>query len=402
MKVLHVLDHSLPEVDGYSIRSQNILLQQKHAGQHVVALTSPKHGRARVPSEEIDGIRFYRTCHEEAKRGIRSLPYFKETLLIIHLYRRIVEIAREEQIQIVHAHSPSLNGLAAYLAARRLNLALFYELRTLWEEAPSYGDRSLLGWLRFKISRWVESQLMKRVQAITVISQGLRQELVNRGICDDKIVVVPNGVDLERFSPRATDETLKRQLGLHERFIVGFIGSFFFWEGLDLLISAASKVVQVRPDIHLLFVGQDENDGLHHIVKSLELVKFVTFTGQVPPDRILDYYSIVDLFVYPRISMPLTELVTPLKPLEAMAMEKLVLASDVGGHKELIRNKETGLLFKAGNVTDLAQKIIDIATSREQQLAIREQGRRHVVRNRNWKLIASGYSDLYRRVVTSS
>src|SRR5262245_13236858 len=171
MKILHVLDHSLPEVDGYSVRSQNILLQQRRAGQVVVAVTSPKHGKVHAPVEVIDGIRFYRTCYEEPKGGIRGLPYIKEVLLILQLYGRILEIARREKVHIVHAHSPSLNGLAAYMAARRIQVPVVYEMRTLWEEAPAYGDRTLFGLLRFKISRWVETQLLRRVDAITVISQ---------------------------------------------------------------------------------------------------------------------------------------------------------------------------------------------------------------------------------------
>jgi len=288
------------------------------------------------------------------------------------------------------------------MVARRIQVPVVYEMRTLWEEAPACGDRSLFGLLKFKVSRWIETQLLRRVCAIIVISRGLQQEIVERGIPVNKVTVLPNGVDLIRFTPRPTDEDLKREFGLTGRFIIGFIGSFFFWEGLDLLVSAATTVVKVRPDIHVLFVGNDDGNRLRNLVKSMNLERFVTFTGRVPPDMILDYYSIIDLFVYPRISMPLTELVTPLKPLEAMAMAKLVLASDVGGHKELIRNKETGLLFQADNVTDLAAKIIDIASSKDQLEPIRQEGRRDVVQRRNWKDIGSGYSDLYHRVLAAS
>jgi len=402
MKVLHVLDHSLPEVDGYSIRSQNILLQQREAGDVVVAVTSPKHGKFEALLEEIEGIRFYRTPYEVSKSGFGALPYVKEVLLIRHLYQRILEIARQEKIQIVHAHSPSLNGIAAYLAGCWLNLPVVYEMRTLWEEAPAYQDQTVFGLLRLKVSRWLETLLLRRVRAITVISRGLKQEIVGRGISANKVTVFPNGVDLKRFTPRPTDESLKRELGLDGQIIIGFIGSFFFWEGLDLLVKAVATVVKDRPDIHLILVGRDKDDRLRDLVKGLTLEEFVTLTGPVAPDRILNYYSIIDLLIYPRISMPLTELVTPLKPLEAMAMAKLVLASDVGGHKELIRDNETGLLFRADNVTDLVAKISQIATNIDRFEVVRQEGRRDVLQTRNWMDVGMGYSDLYRRVLADS
>jgi PEP-CTERM/exosortase A-associated glycosyltransferase len=398
MKILHVLNHSLPEIDGYSIRSYNILIHQKKHRLDVLAVTSPKQGRVAESVEEIGGIKFHRTNYEEPNQGVRARPFIKEGLLIFQLYRRVLEIARQEKVDLIHAHSPSLNGLAGYMVARHLRIPVLYEMRSLWEEGPEGQKRTPMEALKYATSRWIETQLLARVNAIGVISQGLKQDLVDRGIDGEKISVFPNGVDPARFTPTRTNERLKQELGLEGRFIVGFVGSFSYWEGLDLLVRAMTEAVSQRPEVHLLFVGGDDKNQLKNLAQSLHMNNFVTFVGKIAPDKILDYYSLIDLFVYPRKKMRLTDLVTPLKPLEAMAMEKLVLASDVGGHRELIGDGTNGFLFQAGDQGDLAKKMVYIATNAEQLDGIRSAARLSVVTQRNWNDIAGHYAAFYSRI----
>ena len=199
--------------------------------------------------------------------------------------------------------------------------------------------------------------------------------------------------------------------------VLGFLGSFYGYEGLDLLIAALPEVLIINPKVRLLLVGGGpQEQRLKQQVILLGLEGKVIFTGRVPHNEVGNYYSLVDLLVYPRKKMRLTELVTPLKPLEAMAQGKLVLASDVGGHKELITDNENGFLFEADNMDHLAQRIIDIlsanspsfpdANSPSSSSALVEDldiiiknGRNYVENTRNWKNSVSNYLPLYQEVI---
>ncbi|MGS0753805.1 glycosyltransferase [Roseateles sp. GG27B] len=128
----------------------------------------------------------------------------------------------------------------------------------------------------------------------------------------------------------------------------------------------------------------------------------VVFTGRVPHADVGRFYDLVDVLVYPRQSMRLTELVTPLKPLEAMAQGRILVASDVGGHKELIRDGETGVLFKAGDDNALAEAVVSLLNSPGRWPKLRAQGRQFVEKERNWTRSVSWYSTVYERLIKSS
>ncbi len=147
---------------------------------------------------------------------------------------------------------------------------------------------------------------------------------------------------------------------------MGFIGSFYAYEGLDLLLAALPQVTARIPDARVLLVGggPQENE-LKALAAKLGIEDRVVFAGRVPHGEVQRYYGIVDVFAYPRKSMRLTELVTPLKPLEAMAQGRLLVASDVGGHRELIRDGETGVLFRAGDAASLADAIVRLLGQRD-------------------------------------
>ena len=128
----------------------------------------------------------------------------------------------------------------------------------------------------------------------------------------------------------------------------------------------------------------------------------VVFTGRVPHDIVQDYYDLIDILIYPRISMRLTELVTPLKPLEAMAQKKLFIASDVGGHKELVIDKKNGLLFKSGSTTDLAKTVLWLVSQKDQWQLLKDNGRNFVETERNWKTSISRYKPIYQSLIENN
>ena len=180
--------------------------------------------------------------------------------------------------------------------------------------------------------------------------------------------------------------------------MLGFIGSFYTYEGLALMIDAMPALLAKDPAIRLLLVGggQDE-EALRRRVMKKRLDGKVVFTGRVSHDQILAYYSLIDICLYPRLPMPLTDLVTPLKPLEAMAAGRIVIASDVGGHRELIGDGETGFLFKAGYLTALVERVQDVLASRERWPQIRANGQA-MAATRSWRTVTAAYRPLFERL----
>ena len=394
MKVLHVLDHSLPLQSGYVYRTMAILRAQKAMGLDPVCVTSPKQGRSPAGAEEMERFRFYRA---EWDTRFTQIPVVKESLLMRALTKKIGAVANVEQPDLIHAHSPTLNGIPARRVARMFRVPFVYEIRAFWEDAAVDHGTTREGSLRYRLTRASETWLCKRADAVVTICEGLRKDLIGRGIDASKIHVVPNGVDPSRFEPRPADPTLRARLGLNGGPVLGFIGSFYRYEGLDVLVDAMAEILRVRPDARLVLVGGGEvEDEIKAQVEDRGLGKAVHFSGRVPQSETAAYYSIMDLLVYPRRSMRLTELVTPLKPLEAMALGKVVVGSDVGGIRELVEDGVTGRLVPAGDVRSLARACISMIQDREEIGAMGVRARARAIGERSWERIVSRYDHVYR------
>lgn len=236
---------------------------------------------------------------------------------------------------------------------------------------------------------------------MTCICEGLRGDIVGRGIPAAKVTVIPNAVNVEQFSlGGAPDAALKTRLGLDDAQVLGFIGSFYAYEGLALLLKALPVILQPVPDVRVLLGGGGPQDqALKNQAQALGIADKVIFTGRAPHAEINRYYDLIDVLIYPRLSMRLAELVTPLKPLEAMAQGKLFIASDVGGHHELIRDGETGILFRAGDTADLTARTLELLTHPERWPALRANGRRFVEEERTWRNSVARYQAIYAGLV---
>jgi PEP-CTERM/exosortase A-associated glycosyltransferase len=393
MKVLHVLDHSIPLHSGYTFRTLSILREQRRRGWDTCHVTSPKQTGAVQSVETVDGWEFHRTLAPSVPR----LPGVGEWVLMQQLEKRLQEVAEQVRPHLLHAHSPVLNVLPALRVGRRLGIPVVYEVRAFWEDAAVDHGSTTEGSLRYRLTRALETWALRRVDHVFTICEGLRKDIVGRGIPAAKVTVIPNAVDIASFEPgRAPDAALKAQLGLEHASVVGFIGSFYAYEGLDLLLDAFPAMLAQLPDVRILLVGGGPQDAaLKAQAVRLGIADKVVFTGRVPHLQVQRYYDLVDVLAYPRHSMRLTELVTPLKPLEAMAQGRVLMASDVGGHKELIRDGQTGVLFQAGNVQALANAIIKLLSTRESWPAIRHAGRQFVETERNWQNSVAHYASVY-------
>lgn len=395
-RVLHVLDHSLPLHSGYTFRTRAILKAQEALGLEVRSITSQRHNLEaewECDVEEIDGLTFHRTAG--TPEGPMLVSEFKE---MAALSASIQALAKEWRPDIIHAHSPALNGGGALRAARTLGIPLVYEIRAFWEDAAVGNRTGTEGSAKYRLTRALETRIANSADAVFTICEGLRDDLVSRGIPGGKIGVMPNGVDLTLFGePVARDAALGDALGLEPGApVIGYIGSFYDYEGIDDLIAAMPILSKIHPEARLLIVGAGPMDASWRAAAaSLPEPDAVIFTGRVPHHEVERYYSLVDILAYPRKASRLTDLVTPLKPLEAMAQRRLVAASNVGGHRELITHSETGFLFDPDNPAACAATLAEMLDARDQWEAIRNRGVEHVRHRHDWHNNARRYLDVY-------
>lgn len=404
-RILHVLDHALPLHSGYTFRTRAIMKAQIALGLHPRGITGLRHYAAPVDgaagsdgTEMIDGLHFWRTPGALADRAL-----VREWREVASLAARIAEVARTWRADVLHAHSPALCGMAALRAARRLNLPLVYEIRAFWEDAAVGNGTGSEGSWRYWLTRQLENRVIAGADAVVTICAGLKGDLVARGVAPQRITVMPNGVDLDLFGAAAPrDPALAAALDLGEGPVIGFLGSFYPYEGLDDLIAAMPAIAAGVPGVRLLLVGGGPAEArLRAAAAASPAGSAIRFVGRVPHHEVERYYALADVVCYPRKAMRLTDLVTPLKPLEAMAQGKLVAASSVGGHRELIADGRTGTLFAPDDPASLARAMIALLADRSGWGERRATARAFVEAEHDWNRNARRYQSVYQAVLAS-
>jgi glycogen synthase len=395
-RVLHILDHSLPLHSGYAFRTRAIMTAQIADGLDVKGVTGVRHHAEGPDTEAVENLEFHRT------RGAPSGPGgWREWREITALTNAISALVAKWRPDVLHAHSPALCGLAGLRAARRDGLPLVYEIRAFWEDAAVGNGTGKENSVKYRLTRGLENRVVAGADAVVTICHGLRDDLIARGYPGGCIGVMPNGVDLNLFgSAPKRDRKLAEQLGLGDGPVIGFIGSFYDYEGLDDLIDAMPVLLAEQPDARLLLVGGGPmEDDLRRRAKASPARKAIRFVGRVPHGEVSRYYSLCDVMAYARKASRLTELVTPLKPLEAMAQGKLVAASSVGGHRELITDGLTGTLFAPDDPADCAASLAGLLARRGEWPAMRDRARAHVSTRHDWAHNIRRYQDIYQALV---
>ncbi len=385
MKVLHILYQSLPNTSGSSIRSRDILSNQLKLGVQPVVITSPFQNASDNSSsiEEIDGIKYYRTfsnASEIVSEGKSSfLLQIKKLLRIVNFSVQVYKVSKKEKVDLIHAHAMFFCAISGKIASLFLKKPMLYEVRSLWEER--YKKNSFFNYLIFSFITFLETLSMFLADHIITINQNLKTELQKRLLLiGKKITLVENAVDLDRVK----DSKFKRS-----QLVFGYIGTLSPIEGLDLLISAFNNL-QITNKL-LVFGDGIEFEKLKKLSNGNSNIEF---KGKVLNIDIANAYDEIDVIVNPRKSSYLTNSVTPLKTLEAMAYKKLVVASDVGGMKELINDGENGVLFKSDSIDEL-EKIILKIIKRKDLKEIIENAHNYIVKKRNWLENVKLYNALY-------
>jgi len=406
-RILHVLPQSLPSEFGSSIRSKYVVEKQKSFSSPFVAVYptfSFKQIRLGNPAE-INGVKYFYFIDRSLLR--KKLYDFRLSRpLITMLHTKIFgtflkDLAFEIKPNIIHAASPYTVGIPSLHLARALNVPFIYEVRNLSEFDVLTGRNFVKGGLRFEYRKRLENYLILKADAVITISECSRKEIISRGVSQHKVFCVLNGIDPSFFRPMQKDKSLLKKLELKNKFVIGFIGKLKRIEGLELMIKALLSLLKKNRTLIFLIVGDGpEKDVLRKLANRMDLENQILFLGKISFSDIRKFYSIIDLFVVPRIKTKLADLIGPLKPLEAMAMKIPVLGSDVSGIKELIKNEENGYIFKAGSVQDLSEKITKIMENKEKMKIVKENAFNWVIENRNWNRLIYKYDGIYKKVIS--
>jgi PEP-CTERM/exosortase A-associated glycosyltransferase len=400
-RVLHVVDESLPLVSGYAVRTSGIVQAQLALGNSPMVLTGPAHQIREEGATDtvIGGVAYLRTPLPPgiSQRALRGRWPLARELAIVRLLRGRIEQALDSgRFDIVHAHSPVLCGLAALQAAESRNLPLVYEIRAFWEDAAVDQSKTTMRSPRYYVSRQLENFVVNRADAVVGIAESILAELRSRGVDSQKLFHMPNGVDTDSFQPMPKDAELAAKVGVGGVPVLGFIGSLFYFEGISWLVRAAVELHRRGLRFKLLIIGHGEDaEAVTREIAAAGAQDYILFPGKVPHQEVKKYYSIIDVMVYPRRSIRLTELVTPLKPLEAMALRRAVLGSSVGGIRELVDNERTGLLFAPENVDDFCRQATRLISDCALRSTLAYQGRDMVLQEKQWNRIAARYHKIY-------
>jgi len=379
-RILYGLHHYFPLADGYTIRSQSILEYLKK-NYRVEMVTLVNHN------------------------WLERCPVLREPYRMHVFRRRLIHSIEKTDPQIIHVNSPWQVGLPANEVGSVFGIPVIYEVRGFWEETKVVQGEIDPKSKKYQQIRDQETNVMFYADRIVAISEGLRTEIINRGIEPEKISVVPNGIDTGKFSQIAPEEQslrLIQKYNLENSKVIGYIGSVRKLEGLGGIIRALPQLIRLIPEVKFLIVGDGPDLAkLKQETAALNLQNYVIFAGETDHSQIREYYSILDLFILPRLPGYVNEIVTPLKILEAMALGKTVLASNVGGIAEIIENGRTGFLFNKNDLDNFISKCTTLLEREPLRQKISVAAREWVVNRRDWQMVLQKYDQIYEQLLGS-
>ena len=453
IRVLHVLANSHPDTNGYAIRSHMIVKHQNQIeDMEVHAITSPFYPNRQLMQEDIehDGINYVRCKHpyfirgripfsqriirrltkvnskkQETEKPQKSLvrrmydfvyfgffklgrlmkkpfqiPYrvWEERVLLKHFESDIFEYVKENNIEIIHAHTPYRVGIPSMNVAKKMGKKFVYEMRGMWEETAVANGRWKRNGPAYSRFRRLENRVLKGADKIVAISMELKRELISRGISGEKIAVVPNGIEtVESVVESPKLETIETELNrLDGDITVGYIGSLRKLEGVDMTANAVSELVKQGHNINFFcLTGANGQEELIELSNRIGLKSRALITGPVPHSEVNQYYDLIDIFVVSRPDYPVTRTVTPLKPFEAMARARPVVITNLPALNEIITNLETGIITEDNELSSLVKSIKILISDQELRTKLGEQAKSWVINERSWSNLVRRYSTVY-------
>jgi hypothetical protein len=368
MKLLFLTDNFAPEQNASARRSYEHCRNWVRQGVQVTVITTVPNfplGKPQPPyrnriyaRENIDGIEVVRVWSFLApNRGVilRALDFasFAVTGFLAGLLQKP---------DIIVATSPQLlTALCGHFLARVKRRPWVFEVRDLWPDSITAVGAMKEGRVVRMLGR-VEQMLYRSAERIVTVTEPIRIRLVERGVCEEKLGVVPNGADPNRLLPRLRSDDLVAELKLEGKFVVGYVGTHGFAQGLEVVVKAASLIGD--RNIHFLFVGEGaRRDYLIEMARSLGLQN-VTFVRGVTSDAAVEYLALADAIVVPLKNSALFDGALPSKIFEAAAMEKPLLLSAKGISADVVREYNAGIALEPENPQALASAVLCLQADR--------------------------------------
>ena len=400
--LLYCLHQSVPHAtNGYSTRSHGIAVGLQQSGWTVRATTRPgfpwdagvKGLRKGYHDIEVDGV----TYAASAGWSLAKTPLDHYLAEAADHYMREAQTSGAE---VIVAASNHITALPALAAARRLGLPFLYEVRGLWEVTEASIQPDWAGSERYRLMRRLEQQVALEADRLITLTEELADELVSWGVPRERIEIVPNAVDAERFKPMAPDAATLRELALTLGVpVIGYAGSAVAYEGLELLMEALAQLKQHGQDFVFVLVGDGKViDTVRRKAKALDLDSHCRFTGRVPFDQVPRYLSCMDILPVPRLSSAVTEMVSALKPLEAMAMGKAVVLSDVSPHRTMAGDNIRARLFRKDDARDLSAVLLQLLQNPGERARLGQAARAWIEQERSWAFVTSIYTKALQRL----
>lgn len=413
-RIVYVAASSLPyHSAGYGARTHAIVraLHQRGWDMHVVARPGYPNDRWDYPhwalapaSLRIDDIPYWFTPNRAKLRFARDIEgYHRDACAELEARCRDLRPA------LIHAASNYNCGLMAADVGRRLGIRVVYEVRGFWHISKAASEPSYEYSDHYRMIEGFEVQAAQAAAHVFAITSGVANVLSDAGVDAENISLLPNAAEVATFAPMPPDASLRDQYNLGDATVLGYIGSLNSYEGLDDLFTAVaelrrSAVAQqtAARSVKILIVGDGAaRAALEAQAAQLGLAAITHFTGRLPPADVRRYYSVIDIFVLPRKPTRVCELVSPLKPFEAMAMERCVLASNVAAQADIIDDGVTGRLFAKGDVHDFARVLHDLITDPGQRYRLGTAAGQWVRTERTWDNIAARVDTVYRQLTSA-
>jgi glycosyltransferase involved in cell wall biosynthesis/SAM-dependent methyltransferase len=415
-RVVYVMHNSLPySSGGYATRGHGLITGLRDAGLDVHCLTRPGYPSDVIVSKDeedvrklrpacdiVDGIPYHR-IPSPSRRDLLEADYIRAAA------KEVEKVLRELRPACVLAASNYITAIPACLAARALGIPFVYEVRGFWEITRMSREPSFSNSINYKMQEYFESQTARNADAVLTLTAPMKEELIKRGVSENDITLAPNSCNPEQFTPRERDQDLARRYDIpSDVVVIGYIGTFVQYEGLEHLAMACAHLKSQGVKFRLLLVGNENASGTDRGPITEEIIKIAQDTGleewlimpgRIPHDEVAAYYSLVDIAPFPRKPQPVTEMVSPIKPLEALAMEKAVVVSSVRALTEMIKDGETGLVFEKGSVASLADTLLQLLGDEDLRARLGCAGRKWVLRERSWNKTAGIAAEVLRGTI---
>ena len=412
-KIAYVASQCMPHTtSGYAIRTHGLVSSLNIKGYNVSILARHSYpvdrhdfkGTNVKKQVEIDDVTYNFTGTKKTQNTIDYAQVFNFTKLRKYesqLEKAIENYAIENKCAILHSASNFVVGYANSRVAKKLGIASIYEIRGFWHLTQATKRMGYTDSDHYNLSEHFEIETAKQSDYVFTITQALKQILVENGVEESKIHVLPNAVNASKFTIMEKDNELEKELNFQDSVVIGYIGSFVDYEGLDLLLEACAILKDSHRDVFkLLLVGDGEvMQQLRRTVEFLDLQEQVIFTGRVPHDEVQRYYSLIDIAPLPRKGLRVCELVSPLKPFEAMASGKVLITSSVQALAEIVDDGTTGLVFEKDNAKDLAAKLELVLLDADLRKKIGENANKWVLENHSWDVISERVTDIYDKIL---